>query len=248
MKLVTLAPAALTLVAAAAAADTAVYDLPPNNAKETAEAIDNALHAQCGVPYEQGVMSKCRAELLPTGQLLVEAPVNSQAKIAEVIKAIAARGAAPTPRVTLQYWVISGAPGKPDAADPALKPLNPVLQQLEKLHGDLGFKVEDSVMLTTQSGSGARNSGGSFEVTENVRANGDSLNADVQLSFTRMPSFPRQNQPQNQQIQVFQPFQSQLSVSTVLKRGEYVVLGERTFNMPDQSGTLFYVVHWPEAQ
>jgi hypothetical protein len=63
-----------------------------------------------------------------------------------------------------------------------------------------------------------------------------------------MPSFQRQNQPQNQPVQVFQPFQSQLSVSTVLKRGEYVVLGERTFNMPDQSGTLFYVVHWPEAQ
>src|SRR5262245_36055850 len=117
MKLRILAPTVLTLVAAAAAADTAVYDLAANNAHETAEAINNALVAQCGMPAATiGIISSCRAQLLPTGQLLVEAPAASQAKIAEVLKAIAARAAAPTPRVTLQYWVISGAPGKPDAA------------------------------------------------------------------------------------------------------------------------------------
>jgi hypothetical protein len=230
--------------AGSAAADTAVYDLGPNNAKETAESINNALHAQCGQPNGTtgAVISTCRADLLPTGQLLVEAPANSQAKIAEVLKAIAARGAAPTPRITLQYWVISGAPGKPDAADAALKPLNPVLQQLEKLHGELGFKVEDSAMLTTQSGTRGQNGGGAFEVIENVRANGDSVNADIRLKFTRFPTAPpAQGVP-------FAPLQSELSMSTVIRRGEYLVLGESKFNTPGESGTLFYVMHWPEGQ
>src|ERR1044072_3890750 len=186
MKLKTLALFGIA-VAPPAAADPAVYDLGASNAQETAQAINNAVKALCSRPGETaGNANSCSAQLLPTGQLLGEAPAASQAKIAEVLKAIAVRGAAPTPRVTLQYWVISGAPGKPDAADPALKPLNAVRQQLEKLHGELGFKVEESVMLSTQSGTSASNGGGSFEVRESVRAAGDSVNADVRLKFTRV--------------------------------------------------------------
>ncbi|HEX5047777.1 MAG TPA: hypothetical protein VFX89_11705 [Gammaproteobacteria bacterium] len=247
MKLKTLALFGIA-VASTAAAEPAVYDLGPSNARETAEAINRAVQALCSRPGGEtnGVAGSCRAELLATGQLLVEAPAPAQAKIAEVLKAIAARGAAPTPRITLQYWVISGAPGKPDASDPALKPLNAVLQQLEKLHGELGFKVEDSLTLTTQSGTNASNNGRSFEVSESVRAAGDTVDADIRLKFTRMMPTAL---PQGGPTSVFVPSQSELSVSTAIRRGEYLVLGEgKFFNTPDQSGTLFYVVHWPEGQ
>jgi hypothetical protein len=246
MTLRTLIPIGVLAVATTAAADTAVYDLDAKNAREIAQALQGVLAAQCQQPGSgNGNAGACHLELLPTGQLLVAAPDGAQAQVAAVLKAIAARNAAPTPRVTLQYWVISGAPGKPDASDPALKPLNAVLQQLEKLHGELGFKVEDSVMLTTQSGTSASNGGGSFEVRENVRAAGDSVTADVRLKFTRMAPAPQQNQGAPY---VFVPSQSELSVSTAIKRGEYLVLGEGKLDTADRPGTLFYVVHWPEGQ
>ena len=94
----------------------------------------------------------CQVELLPTNQLLVEAPAASQAQVAAVLKAIAARSAKPAPQVTLQYWVLYGEPGKPDATDGSLKPINAVLQQLKRAHGELGFSVQDTVSMTSQYG------------------------------------------------------------------------------------------------
>jgi hypothetical protein len=152
MKLRTPAPLALLLVAATASADTAVYDLDAKNAKEIADALGRVLTAQCAVVPNTVLNvnpNMCKVELLPTGQLLVAAPAASQAQIATVIKAIAARDAAPAPRVTLQYWVIYGAPGKAAAADASLKPHGAVVQQLERMHGDLGFSVLDSTSLVT---------------------------------------------------------------------------------------------------
>jgi hypothetical protein len=239
MKLRTLAPLGLLLVAAAAFADTAVYDLDAKNAKEIAGAIDNALRAQCLRTDNGSAFSGCRADLLPTGQLLVEAPPQSQSQIAATLKAISARNAAPTPRVTLQYWVIYGVPGKPDAADVSLKPLNAVLQQLERVHGELGFSVQDSATITAQSGTSANAHGGALGINQVVRASGDAVDVAARIEFARKPVV------QN------------LSVDVSIKRGEFVVLGERTTtgtpgkDEPDtaeRSGMLFFVVHWPQGQ
>jgi hypothetical protein len=232
-KLRTLAPIGLLLLAFAAYADTALYDLDAQNAKEIAEAIQSVLAAQCTAgptPNPVTNQSMCHAELLPTGQLLIEAPASSQSQIAAVLKSIAARDAGPTPRVTLQYWVISGTPGMPNSADAALRPLSGVLEQLERLHGDLGFAVEDSVSLSTQSGTLGLSGGGPFEIAQNVRANGDALSGSLKIAF---------HEPQISQ---------NLSIDVGMKRGEYLVLGERTFREDERSGLLFYVVHWPVAQ
>jgi hypothetical protein len=230
------------LLAATASADTAVYDLDAKNAKEIADALGRVLTAQCTpVPDNVKITSPltCKVELLPTGQLLVAAPAASQAQIAAAIKAIAARGAAPAPRVTLQYWVIYGAPGKSTAADASLKPLDAVLHQLENAHGDLGFSLLDSTSLATQSGSSGSAHGGSLNIDQTVRASGDDLDLSAQINFARRP--------------VIQG----LNVNVTIKRGEFVVLGERTTvesgqdesrkDEPDKGqkpGMVFFVVHW----
>lgn len=245
MKVHTLAPLGLLLLAATASADTAVYNLDAKNAKEIAEALQATLNSQCGLTNQgaSGVYPNCRVELLPTGQLLVEAPAASQAQVAAVLKAIAARNATPAPRVTLQYWVIYGEPGKPDATDASLKPLNAVLQQLERVHGELGFSLQDSVSITTQSGSSGGSRGGSLSVSESLRASGDDLDLSTSLQFAPRALFPDLN--------------VNLSVSVTIKRGEFVVLGERSAveighdeankDLPDirqKPGMLFFVVHW----
>jgi hypothetical protein len=246
MKLQTLAPLGLLLLAATASADTAVYDLDAKNAKEIAEAIRHVINAQCIAsgpsPVPVTNESMCHAELLPTGQLLVEAPAASQSQIAAVLKAIAARNVAPAPRVTLQYWVLYGAPGKPDAVDASLKPLNAVLQELKRAHGDLGFSVLDNVSITTQSGASGGSRGGSLNVNETLRASGDDLDLSASLQFAPRPLFGDLN--------------VNLSVSVTIKRGEFVVLGERTavevqgelgkeqLDIRQKPGMLFFVVHW----
>jgi hypothetical protein len=238
MKPSTLAPLGLLLLAATAYADTAVYDLDVKNAREIAAAINNTLHAQCVIPQQGNAYSSCRAELLSTGQLLVEAPPQSQSQIAAVLKAIAAHNAEPTPRVTLQYWVIYGEPGKPDAAGPALKPLGAVLQQLERTHGELGFSVEDTASVTSQSGTTAKYAGGPLGINQTARATGDTVDLAAELSFHRPP------------------VSETLRVDVTIKQGEFLVLAGRAApepgadkpDTPPRSGMLFYVVHWPRAQ
>jgi len=244
MKVRTLAPLAVLLLAATASADTVVYDLDAKNAKEIAGALSSVLDAQCtsGPNDIQTNRSRCNVQLLPTGQLLVEAPPASQPQVAAVLKAIAARNAAPTPRATLQYWVIYGAPGKPAATDAALKPPAAVVQQLERAHGDLSFSVVDTVSITTQSGAIGVAKGGSLNIDESLRSSGDDLDLNAHLQFAPRALFPDLN--------------VDLRVSVTIKRGEFVVLGERTavevhgepgkaeFDVRQKPGMLFFVVHW----
>jgi hypothetical protein len=241
MKLRNLAPLSLLLLAATASADTAVYDLDAKNAKEIADALGRVLEGQCKVlpsNVQTTAPGMCKVELLPTGQLLVGAPAALQAQVASVVKAIAARDAAPAPRVTVQYWVIYGAPGKPSAADASLQPLDAVVQQLERTHAGLGFSVLDSTSLVTQSGSSGSAHGGSLNIDQTVRASVDDLALSAQIGFARRPVI------------------QSLNVNVTIKRGEFVVLGERTAepgqdesrkDEPDKgqkSGMVFFVVHW----
>jgi len=234
MKLRTVAPLGLLLLATTASADTAVYDLDAMNAKEIAEALGRVLEAQCAVVPNTALNVNphmCKVELLPTGQVLVAAPAATQTQVAAVIKAIAARNATPTPRVTLQYWVIYGVPGKPTAADDSLKPLASVIQQLERAHGELAFSLEDTARITAQSGTGASAAGGLLQINENVRVSGDSLDLAAQISFTAPPHLTQG-----------------LHVNVTIKRGEFLVLAERTTGEAEKPGMMFYVVHWPQDQ
>ena len=242
MKLQTLASMGLLLLAATAFADTAVYDLDAKNAKEIADALGRVLTAQCTSGPKDTVtnQSMCKVELLPTGQLLVEAPAASQAQVAAALKAIGARTAAPTPRVTLQYWVIYGAPGKPAAPDAQLP--TAVLQQLERAHSDLSFSVLDTVSLTTQPGGVGVARGGSLSIDQGTHSSGADLDLNTHLQFAPRALFPDLN--------------VDLRVSVTMKRGEFVVLGERTavevhgepgkaeFDVRQKPGMLFFVVHW----
>lgn len=249
MKLHALAAIALSLFAAAAYADTAVYDLDAKNAGEIARAIQATLTARCAtIPSTVLTVSPnmCHVELLPTNQLLVEAPAPAQSQIAAALKVIAARNATatPAPRITLQYWVLYGDPSKPDAADASLKPLSSVLEQLKRPHGELGFSVQDSTSITTQSGASGSVHGGSLNIDQTLRASGDALDVAAQIQFARKP--------------VIQG----LNVSVTIKRGEFVVLAERTAtgepgkddtdkraaDKPEKPGMVFFVVHWSPGE
>jgi hypothetical protein len=229
------------LASVTAHADIRIYDVDFQHSQEVTQALSNVLTSQCGLVSEgsesRAGVPACRAQLLPTGQLLVEGPAPTHQQIAAVLEAIAKRETGPTPRVELRYWVLSAVRGAPESDQAALSRLAPVIQQLEGLHGELGFMVEDSVSLVSESGTPAKIDGGQLEVQQEVRSDGRTINGRINLSF-RKPETPR----------LAAPMAQTLDLSVTMQTGEFLVLGERTFGQEGRGGILFYVVHWPEGQ
>lgn len=225
MLLRTLALGGFLLAATAARADIQVYEVDAQISAEVVSVLHDALQKQCaGMAGRQ-----CSARLLPSGQLLVEAPTETHGQIAAVLKAVSAHRAGPAPRVTLRYWVVvgtAGAAGDVGAKRAPPATLQPVLKQLESVYGDLQFNVAGTAAVTSDGSGGAPAvaDGGPFEVSQSVRAVGDSLTASVNLSY----------KDANQE----------LHVTVTIKRGEYLVLGEQS--AAEGAGTTFYIVNWSE--
>ena len=202
MLLRTLALGGFLLAATAARAEIQVYEVDAQISAEVVSALNDALQKQCA-----GIAGKqCSARLLPSGQLLVEAPTETHGQIAAVLKAVAAHRAGPAPRVTLRYWVVVGTAGAASAADAKRAPpaaLQPVLQQLERVHGDLQFNVAGTAAVTSDGTSGAPAvaNGGPLEVSQSARAVGDSLTASCQSRFQgRRPAAARDRDDQTRGI------------------------------------------------
>jgi hypothetical protein len=93
--------------------------------------------------------------------------------------------------------------------------------------------------ITTQSGASGAAHGGSLNIDQSLRASDDALDLAAQIQFARKP--------------VIQG----LNINVTIKRGEFVVLAERTAGSSggddvdqstmDKPGMVFFVVHWPQS-
>jgi hypothetical protein len=131
-------------------ADLKTYDVDPQYRQEIYSALKQMLDPT-GNPL---VPSQGRVELLPTGQLLVNASPETIAQLDTVLQAIRTSAVAPTPRAQLRYWAVFGSRA-PAAQPPGTAPpniLDDVLAELERLHGELMFRVIGTAAL----GNGAR--------------------------------------------------------------------------------------------
>ena len=224
MLLRTLALGGFLLAATAARAEIQVYEVDAQISGEVVGALNDAVQKQCA-----GIAGKqCSARLLPSGQLLVEAPAETHAQIAAVLKAVSAHRAGPAPRVTLRYWVVVGTAGAASDAGAKRAPpaaLQPVLNQLERVYGDLQFNVAGTAAVTSDGAAALLPSRRRpLEVSQSARAVGDSLTASVNLSY--------------------KDADQELAVTVTIKRGEYLVLGEQS--AAEGAGTTFYIVNWSE--
>jgi hypothetical protein len=224
----------LLLAASPAIADLQIHTLPRDQSREVADALKAVLPALC---HELEV--ECAAENLPDGQLLIEAPAGVQGQVAAVIRSIEERNAGPTPRLTLNYWVISGVRGAPDSDPAALRPLGSVLAQLERLNGELGFSVVDKRSVTSNSGGTASLAGSSWNIEQDATVIDTQLNARImfQLSLSA-----------NGQDPSAVVYNQRYDAEVTLDRGEFLVLSEASASNPVQDDMFFVVVHWPEAE
>jgi hypothetical protein len=235
---------ALTLLTSTNAwADLKTYDVDPQYQQEIFTALRSVLEPQ-------GLLPAGRVQLLPSGQILVNADADTLKQVEQVMQAVRTKSVAATPRVALRYWGVFAALTKsPDAnrigsAPPAV--LNDVLSELRKLHGDATFRVIGTAAVTTTSGQLGQVRGTTLSVEQTAYVQGDTLNANISMELAGPLLAP----PPGPIVTV--PFGAgnvpfgNLRLSTTLKRGEFVVLGENHVQAGQIDGPVFFIVHWEQ--
>lgn len=217
-----------------ASADLRTFDVGLQYQQEVFEAIRNVLNpATVGGGNNYGT-----AQLLPNGQILVNAQPQALEQLEQVVKAIRERPVAPAPRVSLRYWAVLGTSAQPNAtnavgtAPPAV--LNDVLTELKRLNGDLTFRVIGTAALASESGQHGEVEGMTLSVEQTAYVQGNVLNATIEMELRG-----RTSAPTNDEFHI-----GTLEVRTTLQRGEFVVLGESAVQGGGLDGPVFYIVHW----
>ena len=231
------------LISSNAWADLRTYDVDPQYRQEVFAALGSILS-----PIGAGFDSKAQGlvQLLPSGQLLVNASPEALEQVEQVLQAIRNRPAAATPRVDLRYWAVLGTratAGNPPGTPPP-NALGDVLAELERLHGDLQFRVLGTAALTSASGQQGEVSGMAHEVQQTAFVQGDTLNATIAMHLEGL--LATTTPPAEFQI-------GSVEVRTALRRGEFVVLGQSDAVLSQSNvvgggfdGPVFFIVHWPK--
>jgi hypothetical protein len=228
--------ALLCLISTSAWADLRTYDVDFQYRNEVYEALRNLLN-----PGPMNTGSYGIVQLLPSGQILVNATPETLEQVDQLLRAIRERPVAATPRVSLRYWVVLGtSPGTTVTTRPgSTRPpsgLQEVLTELKRFHGDLQFQVLGTAAVVSESGQPGGVEGLPLSVHQLAHVQGDTLNAEIMIELEQEATLPA----------VGTQTVGELEVRTPLERGEFVVLGESTQQGSGLDGTLFYIVHWPE--
>ena len=231
MTRIRLATASLAFfIASNAWADLRTFDVDPQYQQEIYAALVQVLQ----VP---DLTSRGRVQVLPSGQILVNADPATLEQVEQVIKAIRAHPVAAAPRIELRYWAVLGS--RAVVASPLGAPppsaLGDVLAELKRLHGDLQFRVIGTAVLTTVSGQQGEVNGMTLGVEQTAFVQGETLNARIEMNLQRPSEEPGP------------PNVGKVEVRTTLRRGEFVVHGQGEYVGGGLDGPVFFIVHWPAA-
>ena len=220
MNLRTLVAALSILAATPALSEMQVYDVKAEYREEVYEVLRGILRAE----LEPTSPAYGRVEMLPTGQILIDASSEKQVEIAALLGSIASRVVAETPTITLRYWVLFGVlDAEQQTAVPPM--LDGVIREWEAAHGKLGVTILDSARLVGRSGHPTALQSQRMEIYQKVFATENRINAEI----------------------VIQHQYQELEVEVSLQRGDFLALGETTVeDEKGLKGTIVFVVHWPE--
>jgi hypothetical protein len=225
------------LIAGTAQADLKTFDVDPQYQQEIFAALTDILTPD----PQQGLIMEAhgRVELLPSGQILVNADAATLEQVEQVLQALRARPAEAAPRATLRYWAVLGAPEADPASSIGTPPppaLDDVLAELSRVHGERVFRVIGSAALTTASGQHGQIEASTLSVDQRIFVQGDTLNAQISLELEVVAPPPMIGT-----LEV-----GDLALRTTLRRGEFIVVGESEVQTLSLKGAIFYIVHWQE--
>jgi hypothetical protein len=237
---------------ASALAELKVYDVDARYRQEVYAALRGVLS-----PRNREVVGSL--SMLPSGQILIDTSAEMHGQVAAVLRAIAEHQSEPSPRVTLRYWAVLGS-RESSAGDAPPEILSDVLDELERVHGDLSFRVLGNATLVTESGQEGELDGTPLSIRQQVYVEGSTLNTELEILFRyrlTAAAFQAGNaDPANPQANPFQTIrveEQRVELNTSMRPGEFVVVGENTIRENTITdgvldGTIFYIVNWPDTQ
>jgi hypothetical protein len=233
--------ALLAAGASSAWADLRTFDVGLQHQQEIFSALRNVLndHPELQSP---GIQTYGRVQLLPNGQILVNAEPEALVQLEQVIRAIRERPVAAAPRVTLRYWAVLGSRAEPNAANgiglPPPPVLNDVLTELRRLNGELTYRVIGTATVVTESGQFGEVEGMTLSVKQTAYAQGNDLSASIEMVLRGRTPLPADD--------AFHV--GTLKVQTSIQGGEFLVLGESAAQGGGLNGSVFYIVHWAATE
>ena len=124
--------------------------------------------------------SPARVSSAEDGRIVVLAPEALQRGVAEYLKALEGKPAAPRPSVEMSYWIVLGKPGAVEQTQ-RHGPVARALDAIVKTHGPMGFQVLETLSVITQSDEHSSAQGLYAQVENTVSVVGDQVVANVQV-------------------------------------------------------------------
>jgi hypothetical protein len=231
-------------LSANALAEFKLYEVDPSYREEVYQALAGVLRPGADDSLTNAI------QLLPTGQILIDATPEAHQQVAAVLAEIRRHEAEPTPRVRLQYWVVLGARELANTADMP-EALADVLGEIRDAHGPLSFGLLGNATLVTDSGMRGETSG-NLRVNQLAYVQGTRLHAQLTIGFFYTRAVGRNGDAPANVFQNTTLDQQGLELNTSMEQGEFVVVGENSItDVVDGQiavdGTIFYIVHWAAA-
>lgn len=123
-----------------------------------------------------------RADVGPDGRLIVLAPESVHEGVKALVASVTTNPIKEPGTIVLSYWVITGAPGKSEAAPAAgLAEVAPALAELEKNDGPMSFTLVEKLQVSSLSGEQAKLNGRDTSVRQFATMVDGQLTADLSL-------------------------------------------------------------------
>lgn len=196
------------------------YDVPNNGAQRLRSVLKDLLWFGS---EEKGANKYVgRADVTPDGRLIVLAPEAVHEGVKMLVSSITAKPVAEPGTLTLNYWVVIGAPGKSETP-PTLAEIAPALAELEKNDGPMSFTLVEKLQVSSMANDRGKINGRDTSVRQFTSVNDGQLVAEIELE--------RQMQKVETRVR--------------LKSGQMVVLassGVPTRDQSDSGHSMYFLV------
>lgn len=160
------------LVGGAPAMMLRAYDVPAEQAQEMRNIVSSLMYAGENVPRIGNVV------VAPTGQLLVSAPATFHDGVRELLSAVKAAPQQSPAAVTIDYWIVRGAPGETKVGDDVPKA---AASALEQMGGGMSLSLWDHTRITSMANERADVERRGAKFRQTVAVQGDAVMADIDV-------------------------------------------------------------------
>ena len=210
------------------------YAVPPGQARSIENALSSALSTGKDLPPLGTV------ERLPDGRLVVVAPPQIQAGIADLIAGLDPANAPPVRTAELDYWILIGEPAAAAEGVDTVPDIAPALQAIVGSQGPMRFRLHEAMHLSSLIDDRAEADGARMHARQLVSEVGGRLVADLDIAVA-------QTAKNRGQLMVCANGCLQFKSRVHVEPGQLLVVGQASFDATDAKApsapqTLFYII------